>query len=218
MTPGPGVKRPNPGKAARQGPKRDHIYTHYFVGGNTFFSKLYGSEEHAQKAAERLRHAASMEIVPQDGLNTFQVRVTNKGCGHYLPTGLTQAREMWLEVEVIDARGISVYVYRNGFLDKDGNLDTKGVNYRTLVSDKDGKETFKVWLAEKTIYDKRIPPKETSVEEYKFTPPQGAIRPFQIKAVLKYRSAPQYVIDKLFGKGNLKVPVVEMTKTSAILR
>ncbi len=213
MTPGPGVNKPISGKAARQGPKRENVYTHYFVGGNTFFSQLYGSPVHARKAEERLKYAASVRIFTKNSSNTFEVQVTNKGCGHYLPTGLTQAREMWLEVSVTDARNIQIY--KSGFLDKDGNLDLEGVNYRTLIADKNGKETFKVWLAEKTTYDKRIPPRETSVEQFKFEPPADAVPPFIIQASLKYRSAPQYVIDKLFGKGNLVVPVVEMARATA---
>ena len=47
----------------------------------------------------------------------FQVNIKNTGCGHYLPTGLTELRQMWLEISVTDAEGKIVYL--------DGKMDER---------------------------------------------------------------------------------------------
>ena len=52
MTPGPGVTKPNPGKAAAGGPDRPHIYRMTFAGGNVALGDSELAEERLQAAAE----------------------------------------------------------------------------------------------------------------------------------------------------------------------
>lgn len=214
MTPGPGVTKPNPGKAVDFGPDREHIFTHNIVGGNFAVPALLGNEEHANLAKERLEAAAKVSI-PKDivkknsqGLE-FQVKVENVGAGHYLPTGLTETREMWLEVTVTDHNG--KILWQSGILDNHGNIQKGSVIYRTVLADKNGKATDKVWAAEKLLEDHRIPPQSSVMEKY--TVPAGVVGDnARVTARLLYRSAPQHVIDELFEDKTFEVPVLEMTK------
>ena len=118
------TKRPdNPGKACDMGPDREHIWTHYFVGGNAIVTKLLGSEMHAQMAVERLQNAADLELIKdssyrKNALSRIRVKVINSGAGHYLPTGLTEVRQMWLDVKITDAKG--KILLRSGGLDEKG--------------------------------------------------------------------------------------------------
>lgn len=219
MTPGPGVTKPNPGQAALGGPNRPHIYTHSIVGGNVAMAEQMGSPDHAALARERLRAAASVEILPAKrfsaGENKFKVKVTNKGAGHYLPTGLTETREMWLEVVVKDGYGKTVF--SSGELDKEGNIGKNAVIYNTVVGDSEGKPTHLVWRAEKILRDHRIPPKESVTENYSFKLPVNAKGPFKIEATLNYRSASQAIVDELFEEEAFELPVVDMAHASAIV-
>jgi len=50
MTPGITHYEANPGTAATGGPNRDHIYTHYTVGGNAFLTDVFGDDGHREAA------------------------------------------------------------------------------------------------------------------------------------------------------------------------
>jgi len=41
--------------------------------------------------------------------------------------------------------------------------------------------------------------------------------PFRVRAVLRYRSAPQEVMDRLFGKGKYPLAIVDMARAEASL-
>jgi len=148
--------------------------------------------------------------------NLVEVRVTNNGAGHYLPTGITEERQMWLDFKVTDATGR--VVYHSGAVDADGNVDPRAVVYNTVVADKAGKPTLRFWLAEKIVSDKRIPPQETVTERYSFLVPADAQSPFAVEVILRYRSAHQPVIDELFGKGEFILPIIDMVGAKAVVR
>ncbi len=217
MTPGPGVTKPNPGKAATEGKNREHIYTHEFVGGNVGIASLLGSPLHADLAVERLKAAAKLEILPPRAISPaskveISVKVSNIGAGHYLPTGATEFREMWLDVSVKDSTGREIF--RSGWLDEKGDIDPNAVVFKTVLGDKNGKPTENIWEAAKIVYDKRIPPRESTVERYEVTIPKDASPPLKIEAHLLYRSARRSMVDDLFGKGVIELPVIRMAEAS----
>ena len=126
----------NPGKACDMGPDRDHIWTHYFVGANAVVTKLLGSEMHAKMAVERLQNAADLELIRSESyskneLSRLKVKVINSGAGHYLPTGLTEVRQMWLYVKITDAEG--KVLLQSGAVDEGGNIDEHAVLFNTVL-------------------------------------------------------------------------------------
>lgn len=214
MTPGPGVTKPNPGRAAPEGPDRPHIFTHDFVGGNAALA----DEKHSKLAVAQLQAAAGLAIeapatVAAGEDASFRVAVTNKGAGHYLPTGLTEVREMWLDVEITDANGASVF--RSGAVGDDGAVDEGAVMYHTVLEDKNGDPTHKPWFAAGILSDHRIPPLETVNEDYIAPIPADAVLPLTIKVTLRYRSAPQTVVDELLGDSAPTLPIIDMASVSA---
>lgn len=217
MTPEPGVTKPNPGTAALGGPERPQIFTHFFAGAN---ASTLASDQHQKLSRENLQAAASVELVPPapvtpGGNMGLKVQVNNKGAGHYLPTGLTEVREMWLDIVVIDPSGKEIY--RSGALDENGVIDQKAVIYRTVFKDKDGQPTLKPWLAESLLSDHRVPPAGSVTENYSVPLPAGTSMPLTIKATLRYRSAPQDLVDDLMGKGTLELPVIDMVSATTQL-
>ncbi len=213
MSPGITHFEAESGRSGSGAPKRDHIYRHDMIGANVFMYEMLGMDDSAEAARERLQSAATLDIaVPENAQPGEQVAaeltITNIGAGHKLPTGLTEARQMWLEVTVEDASG--QMIYSSGGLDDFGNIED-AVVYQTVLEDAEGQLTKKIWLAEAIVSDNRIPPKESATQVHEFSIPEGAVDPISVKARLLYRSAPQKVIDELFGEGVHKVPVVEMT-------
>lgn len=215
MTPGVTRFMKNPGRAAAGAPIREHIYTHYFVGGNAMLPGLLGSPEHERLAKERLQAAATVEIIDIERINetvNLKVKVTNKGAGHKIPTGLTEARQIWLVVKVRDSMGNNIF--SSGEMDENGYIHD-AVIYHTVFGDSNGRPTEKVWLADRILHDNRIPPKGYSIENYTFTIPQNAKGRLFVDVRLNYMSASQELADMLFEKGEVRPPVVEMVSANA---
>jgi hypothetical protein len=184
-----GFVGPSPGKAAPNGAQRDNIYAMTFVGANV-------AQGPADQSKKLLQSAATVEmdlgdIVAPSTTASFTVTITNKGAGHYLPTGLTEVREMWL------------HVYAEA---EDGTVTEIGERrFGTVMKDAEGNHPAEMWMAVAVESDDRIPPRESVSETYAFAMPADAERA-TVVAVLNYRS----ISDELAQKAGVENPVTEM--------
>lgn len=194
MTPGPGVTKPNPGKAAAGGPDRDHIYTMTFAGGNVGLGDADLAEERLQAAAEVAITAP--EILEAGATSEVKVRITNVGAGHYLPTGLTDVRRMWLEVVAMGPDGETTEVGRREF--------------HTVLHDADGNSPAEIWFAVGVESDDRIPPRESVEQAWEVTMPDG---PMELRATLYYRSAPEEMAEA----AGVDIPTTTMTQATTVV-
>jgi Cytochrome c554 and c-prime len=217
MTPGPGYKK-NPGRAAIGAKEREHIFTHYFVGGNTMVPAMLGSELHAKLATEMLQSAAKMEIasvrnVRPGGTATVVIRVHNSGAGHKLPTGFPEGREMWVDFRVLDGQGKELY--RLGRLDGGGSPEKGTPSFKVVLGDNEGNVIdLDVWKATRILHDNRILPRGYADVRFEFPVPAEFAGKLVIKADLCYHSFSQGFVDHLLGKDAPKVPTVIMTSVS----
>ncbi len=170
MTPGPGVTKPYAGTAAAGGPQREHIYIMTFAGGNVGLGDSVNAEERL-KAAATVEMTAP-EVVAEGETAAVTVKITNVGAGHYLPTGLTEVRQMWLEVLATTDDGDSQVVGRHDF--------------GSILEDAEGEFPVELWEAVAFNSDDRIPPKESVEDTYELTMPADEIT---LSATLYYRSA-----------------------------
>ncbi len=211
-----------PGFAALEGmgaKRRSHVWQHWFVGGNAAATELLGNAPWAKMAKDRLSKAATVSIgeprrkARPGELLRFEVRVDNVGAGHYLPTGLTFVRQMWLHVTARDREGKALY--ESGSVDAEGNIDPEAVIYKTVLGEggKERKPTFFLPAAVQVLSDKRISPRGYSVEPYAFPLPESAQGEIEIEATLRYRSAPQFLINELLGEKAPTLPIVDMATT-----
>jgi hypothetical protein len=204
-----------PGRTVEGADLREDVHTHYFVGANSNAKVVGASENHGAMARRRLQSAATValelpEQAPVGGQLEFVVAVTNVGAGHCIPTSITELRQVWLDVSVTDAAGR--VLYRSGAVAENGQVDPAAVMYNAVLADKEGKVTYLPWRAHTMIREKLIGPKETKRETYAASVPQDAKGPLTVRAVLRYRSAPQEVLDELFGKGTFPLEIVDMAK------
>jgi hypothetical protein len=215
------VKPVNPGKASPMGPERETVYTHEFVGANFAVPALFGAEEHSRIARARLESAAEIGIhLPEKAVSgqlvLFKVEVGNVGAGHNLPTSLTEVREVWLDVTVLDPKG--EVLMRSGALDEHGNIDPDANVFNTIAVDGEGNPTHKPWKISHFSRVRVIPPKGSDVSAYTFLLPESVTKgELTIKAVLRYRSFSQELADSLLGEGSVKVPVVDMVSAKVPL-
>ncbi len=204
------TERPaNKGFAADDGPEREHIFTHYFVGGNTYIPGRFNDKTKPQMAIERLQHSASLSIDTEKIKNgDINIKITNTGAGHYLPTGLTNIRQMWLEISVKDSKG--KILYSSGALDENGYLPEDARLFNTVFGDGKGKPVANIAKAREVLKDNRIPPLKSAVET--FTLSKDTRKNLTVNARLLYRIASQKLLDTITGKEKEKLPVIIMAE------
>ena len=194
----------NPGTAVDDGPHRPHIFTHYFIGGNT---GLAGDAQKGQMAQARLKNAAELSLDTR-GLDRgkLRIRVKNSGAGHSLPTGVGDLRQVWLEVRVTDPSG--ALFFQSGMLNPAHELDPKAHIFRTVLGDGQGNPVVNLARAREVISDTRIKAGDVAVREVDLggKPAKGS----QIRVRLLYRGMPQGLLNKIPGKKIAPLPVVEM--------
>lgn len=208
----------NPGRSASGAPKRSHISLHYFEGANTFVTDILGEETHRKRAIERLKKAATMDVkspvnASKNESVSVEISVTNSGAGHKIPSGVSEIRQMWMMVSVTDDNG--KHIYQSGSINNQDDIESGTHVFNTVLGDGDGNPTMKFWNAESILSDDRISPKETVVQKHNFSIPADTEYPVYVNAKLQYRSAPQDVIDDLFGKDTHEVPMITMAEKSS---
>ena len=204
-----------PGSSAMMGKERDHIWRHSVVGANIFTPELLETPEKAALARERLEHAAELELIaPESGqVSEITVRVRNTGAGHMLPTGVTEFREMWLEIIAKDRNGTTIY--SSGGIGPDGELVDGACVYHTVFGDPDGNPTINVARASMILYDRRIYPK--GYDDAVFALGEAHARPVTVTATLKYRSMSPALAGTLLGR-EVEIPVVTMAAIEETIR
>jgi len=195
MTPGVGPTV-NPGASAMGAPERDHIFNMTFVGGNVGLGDSKLAEERL-KGAATLNITIDDDIVPKGSKTTATVTVINSGAGHYLPTGLTDIRQMWLLVTATTGDGAEKELLRRDF--------------GTIFADDEGNAPVQIWAATKVKSDDRIPPKESITEKITFL--QEDAQATTVQAALYYRSAPP----EIAREANVDIPTTTMASQKAVI-
>jgi len=210
--------KPARGRASPIGKEREHVYSHYFVGANALVTQLLGSDMHSKQAEEMLKACAKVEILAPTELsatrtNQVQVRVTNIGAGHKLPTGFPEGREMWLDFKVMDAH--NTQIYRLGAI-KNGRTEPGAKTFKVELGDHNGKVVdLKVLEADRILSDTRINPHGYGEVTYMIDLPKGVSGPLKLVADLNYWSFSQALLDSLMGKNAPRAHVTHMTTATA---
>jgi hypothetical protein len=217
-----GRSRKHPGKAAVMGRRRAHVSLHDFVGANLMY--LQGNDPAVKRLRARtealLRRAGRVSIQglwpARRGLE-LRVKVSNTGAGHYLPTGVTEIRELWLEVKVTSATGRVIFV--SGDRDPAGDLKPGTVVYRTTVLDEKGRDTTLFWNTVKKARDYRIPPRGHRLERFTLPPAARTEGRLMVEVALQYRSiAPRGLREANVPPGTVTVPIFTIHRHKRVLR
>jgi hypothetical protein len=217
MTPGPGIAT-SPGLG---GKSRPDVYSHFFAGANVTMNKHFGSPEMAERSRQMLRSAATIEFLraparlePGEQAEV-EVKVSNVGAGHKLPTGFPEGREVWIDFRVLDADG-SV-LYESGAV-RDGRTEPGTRSFKATLGDSQGNVVdLEVWKADRILSDTRILPNGFAVAGYSFALPADARGPLTLVADLYYASFSQEFLDELLGTGVLQGEVVLMTSARKVV-
>jgi hypothetical protein len=193
MSAAPGQIGPSMGWAAGGGAYRP-IYQMTFMGAQVALGNPVLAEGMLKNAATiELEGPAMLEGAKS---TSATVTITNTGAGHYLPTGLTEVREMWLEVDLVNP---------------DGGVTPLGKHvYGTVLKNAAGKFPVQMWEATGVQSDDRIAPKGTSVTSFKIQFPDSGKQYGVLRARLLYRSTD----DALAKKAKVENPTTVMAESS----
>ncbi len=206
------------GETSAFGTERVPFFDHGFGGANLLVPHLLELEGRQDaEIVERLRSAAVVELEAPAragaGPLRFAVKVRNVAAGHNLPTGMTELRQMWLHVSVVDTGLGGRMVWESGALDPAGRLDAEARTFGAHAVDERGRPTWKPWEVSRIVVDNSIPPRARATEFFEVPLPAGWAGPLEVRVRLRYRSLPQEVADRYLG--GVRVPVVDMAAARA---
>ncbi len=199
----------NPGSAADGSMERPHIFTHYFIGGNSGVPGMFDAKGKAEMAAERLQNAATLSLdASKMNEKKLFVTIANTGAGHSIPTGVADLRQVWLEITIKDKDNKPLF--QTGALNDKQDLPENTVIFRTVFGDGKGNKVINIAKAKQILKDNRIKAKSsvTEVITLPFVPEKGS----RIEVRLLYRSMPPELLRMIPEEPFEPLPVVEMAK------
>ncbi|MDP9037263.1 MAG: hypothetical protein M3O50_20890 [Myxococcota bacterium] len=135
------------------------VADHHFAGGNVYLGKMFGDAVLQQEQQKNLSLALSVAArrVPGGVLVTLK----NQGAGHDFPTGVTDIREPWVELEARDAGG-HVVARIGGPIAAGQALPPGAARLGTDIARSDGTTLFahEITDAVTVPFDVRIPARE----------------------------------------------------------
>ena len=226
------------------GAKNGTIASHRWLGANTAAPLFYGQTRQVELTEKFLsdhvlsvdifalrREATGARIAPlnpssenlielQPGEEvTAEVVVFNRKAAHSFPPELRDMYEPWVEFEVLDKSGKTIF--HSGFIQPDGTLDESAHVYKQILLDDSGRAITRhqVWLARVKAYDNAIPPGRSDIARYRFRIPRdeqsGRFTAATLRARVNYRRFIQEYTDYVLKRRNatnLKIPVVKMAE------
>jgi DNA-binding beta-propeller fold protein YncE len=112
-----------------------NVADHAMVGGNVYLaSQVTGDDAMAALEQANLHQAIGLTAQSMGGSVTVTVR--NRSAGHSFPTGVTDIREPWVELQAVDAQGNVVARY--GGPQSDGTLPPEAARLGMDIATGDG--------------------------------------------------------------------------------
>jgi hypothetical protein len=182
---------------------------HRFPGGNVYLGQKIGDTQLQSAQKANLQGAMSLTPVPVAG--GVLVTVTNAVAGHAFPTGVTDIREPWVEVQALDKQK-NVLAHFGG-PDASGLLPATAARLGTDVADVNGNLLLKheLSVATRIPFDLRVPAGEAQALFVPLpdTMPNGTA---EVDAVLNYHNVRTTYYRAATGDPNGAAPTVEMRR------
>lgn len=199
--------------AAGAGP-REGLHSHRFGGVALPLLEGFVPDETVATLDEEIEallgSAASLELTTPSAVIAgtqldLLVTITNHIDGHYLPTGTTFLRQLWLELTATDSEGR--VLYRTGHLDDGGDLrdhwspedpygDADLITLTSRFVDQDGDPVLFPWRASEHLTN-AVPPLHQRTYTLFVPVPADVASPIEVQARLRFRSVAPYLLRAL---------------------
>jgi hypothetical protein len=191
------------------------VFDHRFPGGNVYLSNTFDAGDLTTAQLQNLTHVVSLGARRVDG--GVLVTIANGGAAHGFPTGVTDIREPWVEVQAFDGGGHMVGEY-GGPGGRPGSTDLLPPNAARLGTDiaqADGTILLRheLSLATRVPFDVRVPSGESQTL---FVPVAAPLPPgtARLDAVLYYRNVRTTYFRDATGQSNGAAPTSEMARVT----
>lgn len=209
------------GKAATASEETKTLHRHAMVGVDYAYEPFRGIDLDQQKEDIRtlLRNAVRVELdavplsVSRGGELSLELRIVNDRTGHSIPSGVSFAREMWVEVSVRDTGTLDEPLYRSGALAANGDLvkDSDLTFFGSQMFDAANQPTLFSWRAASIDESLLLPYEETRIAAYSVPIEQTVIGPLAVEAALRFRPVSPPLIRALGGLDHLlPIEIFEM--------
>lgn len=221
------------------GAKQGKVASHRWLGANTAIPYYYGYDEQLKqveafladqlfgidffaigKAPNEDKVIAPLDrqaftLAPGNAV-TLSLVVQNKKIGHTLVPEQRDFYESWVELQVTDTCGKTVY--HSGFLKSDGTLDENAHSYTNRLVSKEGQLLVhhQVWQTRIKAYDNTIGPGRSDLVRYEFQVPANASGFLTVTAKMNYRRFRREYTNFILGKP-VDYPVVTMASRTVKL-
>jgi DNA-binding beta-propeller fold protein YncE len=188
------------------------VADHSMVGGNVYMaSEITNDATMTANVTANLKLAIAIDAKTVGG--QVDVTVRNRGAGHSFPTGVTDIREPWVELQAVDGQGNIIAHY--GGPAADGTIPPDAARLGIDVAAADGTILYLHELSKSTrIPFARLVPPLGSVDVLIAAPaslPAGAT---QLDAVLYYRNVRTTYFRAATGSGTATAPQVEVARVT----
>jgi len=231
-------------RAAKQG----RIASHRWLGANTAAPLFYDQKEQVELTKAFLkadvietdifalrRNSTGELIAPLDENRvtfnpgeelTAEVVISNRNAAHSFPPEVRDLYEAWVEFEVTDAKGKTIF--HSGYIQPDGPrqgmLDECAHVYKQIILDEGARQITRhqIWLTNIKAYDNAILPGRSDVVRFRFRLPAEpqASSSLRLRARVNYRRFNQeysnYVLNR--QKRQFPIPIVQMAEAALTLR
>ncbi len=223
--------------------KQGRIASHRWLGANTATPLFYGQYEQAKLTESFLqadvldvdifaikREATGELIVPLAPTveNCFtplpneevvaEVVISNRNAAHSFPPEVRDLYETWVEFEVVDALGKTVY--HSGFVRPDGMLDEAAHVYKQIILDEQSRPITRhqIWLTNIKAYDNAILPGRSDIARFRFRMPDEK-QPVTLRARVNYRRLNQEYTDYVLRRQRRQfvLPITRMAQAEVKL-
>jgi len=189
------------------------VFDHRLPGGNVYLSNYIGSPDLTKAQIGNLTHVVTLAARKVGG--GVLVTITNGGAGHSFPTGVTDIREPWVEVQAYDGSGRLVGEYGGPGANSTDLLPPAAARLGTDIAQADGTILLQheLSLATRVPYDVRVPAGE-SQSLFVPVPPSLPAGTASLDAVLYYRNVRTTYFRYATGESNGAAPTTEMARVT----
>jgi YVTN family beta-propeller protein len=185
------------------------VADHRMVGGNLYAGTRIGDAQLI--ADQRAKLQSFLTLGAARNGNAVDVTVQNRASGHAFPTGVSDIREAWIEVQAVDPGG--KVLARIGGPGADGTIPADAARLGTDVASADGTVLLKHELtaATRITFDRRVMPKQSLTVSVPLpaTLPAGTAT---LEAVVFYRNLRTPYYRLAVGDTNALPPETELVR------
>lgn len=188
------------------------VADHSMVGGNVYLASEVTNDS-TMAANEVANLQSTLTLAATRAGDVVYVTITNRGAGHSFPTGVTDIREPWVELQAVNANKNVVAVY--GGPAPDGTIPLDNARLGIDIAGADGGLLLEHELSKAVgIPFNRVVPPHGSVQVILGAPSSLPPPAVELDAVIEYRNVRTTYLRLATDSGTATAPTTELARVA----